>query len=128
MKSSIKSFKDKIELFRSSWSETAIEASFAGMTLAQFESATADSLQVRSDIEALKLQLKAKRTERANIDLVTQEVLELVVNSVRGTAGFGINCPLYRNMGYRSKLEQKTGKTNKSLTPSVTATVSATAA
>jgi hypothetical protein len=128
MKSSIQSFMDKIELFRASWREIALESSFAGMTLAQFEAATADSLTVRSEIEALKLQLKAKRTERANIDLITQDVLELVVNSVRGTAGFGMNSPMYRNLGYRSKLEQKTGKTNKSPTTSVTAAVSANAA
>ena len=111
------SFLDKISLFRTSWREAAEEASFAGLTLAQFETATADSLTVRSEIEVLKLQLKAKRTERSNIDLVTQDVLELVVNSVRGTADFGVNSPLYRNLGYTRKMDRGTGKTNKSLTP-----------
>lgn len=121
------SFLDKISLFRTSWREAAEEASFAGMTLAQFEAATADSLAVRSEIEVLKLQLKAKRSLRTNIDLVTQDVLELVVNSVRGTASYGVNSPLYRNLGYTRKMDRKTGKTNKSLTASAP-TVPATAA
>jgi len=37
MPNSIQSIMDKIELYRTSWRDGAAEASFAGMTLTQFE-------------------------------------------------------------------------------------------
>lgn len=119
---SMKSVKDKIELYRTAWRDGAVEASFAGMTLSQFEAATSVPLDLRSEIAELELELKRKKAEMADSDLTALGLLKLVVNSVRGTAGFGDNSPLYANLGYVRMQDRKSGKTNKSPKPAVPAT------
>ena len=119
---SMKSVKDKIVLYRTAWRDGANEASFAGMTLSQFEAATSVPLDLRSEIAELELELKRKKAEMADADLTALELLKLVVNSVRGTAGFGDNSPLYANLGYVRLQDRKSGKTNKSPQPTVPAT------
>ena len=119
---SMKSVKDKIVLYRTAWRDGAAEASFAGMTLSQFEAATSVPLDLRSEIAELELELKRKKAEMADADLTALELLKLVVNSVRGTAGFGDNSPLYANLGYVRLQDRKSGKTNKSPQPAVPAT------
>ena len=119
---SMKSVKDKIVLYRTAWRDGATEASFAGMTLSQFEAATSVPLDLRSEIAELELELKRKKAEMADADLTALELLKLVVNSVRGTAGFGDNSPLYANLGYVRLQDRKSGKTNKSPQPTVPAT------
>lgn len=103
----------RIQKFRLSWREMAPEASFAGMTLAQFEEAVSGSLAVRDEIESLESQLDGKKAEKLIADAAANEVLDLVVNSVRGTPGFGQDCPLYRAFGYVRKSERKSGLTRK---------------
>lgn len=119
---SMKSVKDKIELYRTAWRDAAAEVSFTGMTLSQFEAATSVPLDLRSEIAELELELKRKKAEMADADLTALKLLKLVVNSVRGTAGFGDNSPLYANLGYVRLQDRKSGKTNKSPKPAVPAT------
>jgi len=116
------SVRDKIELYRTAWRDAAAEASFAGMTLSQFEVAMSQPTDLRDEIAALELELKRKKAERADADLAALELLKLVVNSVRGTAGFGDNSPLYANLGYVRMQDRKSGKTNKSPKPAAPAT------
>ena len=122
MSNTIMSVKDKIELYRTAWRDGAAEVSFAGMTLSQFEAAISQPLDLRGEIAALELELKRKKAEMADADLTALELLKLVVNSVRGTAGFGDNSPLYANLGYVRMQDRKSGKTNKSPKPAVSAT------
>lgn len=116
-----KTIVDRIQKFRLSWREMAPEATFAGMTLAQFEEATTSPFTVRGEIETLKSQLEGKKAERLIVDATANEVLDLVVNSVRGTPGFGQDCPLYRAFGYVRKSERKSGLTRKGLKPAADA-------
>ena len=111
----------RIQKFRLSWREMAPNASFAGMTLVQFEDAVSDPLTVRDEIEALESQLEGKKAEKLIADASANEVLDLVVNSVRGTPGFGQDCPLYRAFGYIRKSERKSGLTRKGGKPAVDA-------
>lgn len=111
----------RIQKFRLSWREMAPTASFSEMTLAQFEEAVSDPLTVRDEIEALESQLEGKKAEKLIVDAAANEVLDLVVNSVRGTPGFGQDCPLYRAFGYVRKSERKSGLTRKSKSTAVDA-------
>ena len=111
----------RIQKFRLSWREMAPNASFAGMTLVQFEDAVSDPLTVRDEIEALESQLEGKKAEKLIADGIANDVLDLVVNSVRGTPGFGQDCPLYRAFGYVRKSDRKSGLTRKSGTTAVDA-------
>jgi hypothetical protein len=104
---------DRIQTFRRSWREMAPDATFAGMTLAEFEAAVSAPLALRDEIVALETQLGGKKTEKLVADMAANELLDLVVNSVRGTPGFGQDCALYRACGYVRKSERKSGLTRK---------------
>ena len=103
----------RIQKFRAAWRELALDSTFAGMTFVEFEAASAAPITLRAEIEALEKQLEGTKTERANADLAANALLELVVNSVRGTPGFGSNSALYRACGYVRKSERKSGLTRK---------------
>jgi hypothetical protein len=104
---------DRIQTFRAAWRELAPDSAFAGMTLLQFEEASSASLDVRSAIVALGKQLDGKKTEKSKSDATVNELLALVVNSVRGTPGFGHDSALYRAFGYVRKSERKSGLSRK---------------
>ena len=106
---------DRITLFRTAWKELAPSESFAGMTLSGFEAATALPLTLRDQILGLEKQLEARKTDRAKADTAANVVLDLVVNSVRGTQLYGPDSSLYRALGYVRKSERRTGLTRKGL-------------
>jgi hypothetical protein len=118
-----KDIVDRIETFRASWRELALDATFAGMTLAEFEVAVSVPLNLRGDIVALEKQLEGKKTEKSIADVTANELLDLVVNSVRGTPGFGQDCALYRACGYVRKSERKSGLTRRATKTAVNANV-----
>ena len=111
-----KNIVDRIQTFRASWRELAPDATFAGMKLAEFEVAGAAPLSLRDEISALEKQLDGKKTEVSMADVTANELLDLVVNSVRGTPGFGQDCALYRAFGYVRKSDRKSGLTRKGVT------------
>ncbi len=80
---------DRIMTFRAAWRELAPTATFAGMDLAEFEEASGLPLSLRADIATLELQLDGKKSAKADADMAATDLLDLVVNSVRGTPGFG---------------------------------------
>jgi hypothetical protein len=103
----------RIETFVASWRELAADATFAGMTLAEFEVAVSAPLVLRAEIMALEKQLEGKKIGKSDADLAANGVLDLVVNSVRGTPGFGPDCALYQAFGYVRKSDRKSGLTRK---------------
>jgi hypothetical protein len=104
---------DRIAVFRAAWREMAPDASFAGLTYAQFVEAAELPLTVRAEILAMERQLNGKRAERSLADEAASEMLTLVVNSVRGTPGYGEDCPLYRAFGFIRKSDRRSGLTRK---------------
>ncbi len=106
---------DRITLFRTAWKELAPRESFGGMTLADFETATALPLALRDQILALEKQLVGRKTDRTKADTAANAVLDLVVNSVRGTQLYGPDSSLYRALGYVRKSERRSGLTRKGL-------------
>ena len=105
---------DRIQHFRKTWKDVAPDASFAGMTLVEFEAASEPPITVRGEIVTLQNQLRGKIGERSNLDQAANELLDMVVNSVRGTPGFGPNSPMYRALGYVPKNERRSGLTRSS--------------
>jgi hypothetical protein len=98
---------DRIQKFLAAWRELAPGATFAGMTLAEFEVAVSAPLNLRADIVALETQLDGKKAEKLDADLAADVVLDLVVNSVRGTPGFGQDCAV---SGLRIRPEERAEK------------------
>lgn len=128
MAKSLVQVMDRIQLFQAVWLELAPEETFAGMTLAEFEAAISPPASIRASILSIEKRLEGKKTERAEADLEAMALLDLVVNSVRGTPGFGANSALYRALGYVRKSERKSGMTRKSKASTVNPTVDTNAA
>ena len=104
---------DRIRETLSAWNENAPDAKFADMTLEEFETAVQPPITIRKDIVTLAKKLSSKKTKRADADKAAGDVLELVINSVRGTPGFGPDSAMYRACGYVRKSERKSGLTRK---------------
>jgi hypothetical protein len=104
---------DRIEVFRAAWREIAPGAVFAGMTYEQFVEASEPPLAVREEILAMERQLNGKKAERSIADETASTMLALLVNSVRGTPGYGEDCPLYRAFGFIRKSDRKSGLARK---------------
>ena len=95
------------------WRQIAPAASFGGMTLAEFDSEVAQSIEIRNRVTELETELAAALGRRALADLVTNEKLKLVVNAVKGNPAYGENSDLYRAMGYVPAAERASGLTRK---------------
>lgn len=79
------------------------------MTIDEFEEASKAPLALRDEIRDLETMLARKRMERKKVDANASQLLDLVVNSVRGTPGFGEDCALYNGFGYTRKKDRKSG-------------------
>lgn len=91
------------------WEDLAPDASFAGLTLAQFKTKVKPSFDTRTEVSTLETQLKAARQSRNNADAVSNDAALNVVNGVRSAPGFGENSALYKALGYVPKNERKSG-------------------
>ena len=105
---------DRIGTFQAAWLENAPDAVFAGMTLEQFKEATKAPGELQEEILALVQQTARRKVESLKAMASVNEVLDLVVNSVKGTPKFGADSALYRSLGYVRKSERRTGLTRKS--------------
>lgn len=104
---------DRIRETLSAWKEIAPDAKFADMTLEEFETATKAPATIRKEIDSLDKRLSSKKTKRSDADKDAGDIVELVINSVRGTPGFGPDSDLYRACGYVRKSERKSGLSRK---------------
>ena len=98
------------------WEDLAPDASFAGLTLAQFKTKVKPSFDMRTEVSTLETQLKAARQSRNNADAVSNDA----VNGVRSAPGFGENSALYKALGYVPKNERKSGLVRPSTNPVTT--------
>jgi hypothetical protein len=107
----------KVEQVVTAWEQVAPDAEFAGMTLAAFKTAVADSFTARERGAELEAELSANLARRAVADASTNDKLKLVVNSVKGHPSYGENSDLFRAMGYVTAADRATGLTRKTATP-----------
>ncbi len=91
------------------WEEHAADATFAGLTLTQFKAKVKPSLDARAVIESLERQIDGTRVDRDNADVVSDQIANNVVNSVKGDPTFGENSALYASFGYIRKDDRKSG-------------------
>lgn len=104
---------ERIGIFLAAWREIAPQASFAGMTLAEFETQTAPLIQSIQRLQALDAQYAAELKVRDEADTAARETLRLVANAVRGTPAHGEDSALYRAMGFVPLSERQSGLTRK---------------
>lgn len=104
---------ERIGIFAAAWREIAPEASFAGMTLAGFETQTAPLTQSLQQLQALDAQYAAELKTRDEADAAARDTLRLVANAVRGNPAYGEDSALYRAMGFVPLSERASGLTRK---------------
>ena len=104
-----KQVSDKIETTIEALETNAKDETFAEMTLAQFKAKVKPSLDARTKIADLRLQLQAAIKTRDESDDVSMVTCALVVNAVRGNVDFGEDSALYKALGYIPKSERRSG-------------------
>lgn len=102
---------ERVGIFIAAWREIAPEASFAGMTLAEFETATTPVEANADKLLALAAQTSAALREKGEVESTARVLLRKVANSVRGDDAYGEDSPLYRAMGYVPLSERRSGLT-----------------
>jgi hypothetical protein len=100
-------FAQQREQIIAPWREFAPNATFANLTLPQFEVESQTALDVRSRMAALQTQLTGIKIERNQADETRAEFFVSVSNSIRGDPDFGLNSSLYRSLGFVPKMERK---------------------
>ena len=113
MPNSPKNTAERIERMVNAWRTLAPEKTFGGMTLAQFEAATAPSRDTRARIEDLNDQLTKEIADRDAADDVSAAKAQQVVAGVLADPTEGPDSPLYEAFGYTRKSERKSGLTRK---------------
>ena len=111
MNSNPKAIGDQLESILAGWEEQAANSTFAGKTLPQFKQAVKPSLDARATIKDLVQQTDAARVDRDNADPASMELVQMVVNSIKGDPNYGENSALYANIGYVRKDDRKSGLT-----------------
>ena len=113
MKSRPKHVPTLAALVGTAWNDHSADAQFAGMTLAQFQTATKTSTDTRDAVTSLTAQRRAKMDERNAADVASRNTIQMVVGAVRSDPAHGPDSPLLAAMGYVTRSARKTGKTNK---------------
>jgi hypothetical protein len=104
---------DRVGIFQAAWREIAPEASFAGMTLAEFEIKTAPLAQSTARLLALDAQYAAELKARDEAETAAKETMRMAAHGVRGNPLFGEDSSLYCAMGFVPLSERQSGLTRK---------------
>ena len=117
MPGSPKQFSEGVQKVIDAWTALAPDASFGGMTLAQFKTKVKPSFDTRATIVTLENQMTQALDNRDDADVESAAAQQLVVNAVKGDPDYGDNSDLYEAMGYVRKSERKSGLSRKKTPP-----------
>ena len=115
---------EKLQTMISAWETLRPTKTFAGMTLEQFKAKVQPSLAAREQLSLLQSQAEDHRATRHDSDSASMELVQLVVNSVKGDPEEGETSGLYSAMGYVPKNQRRSGLTRKSQSTPPLATAS----
>ena len=117
-----KRFGDKLTNLLATWSTFAPETKLAGMSLAEFKTAMAGSVETREQLDNLRLKIKGLIAERSVCDKAGSVIVARIVAGVLADADLGPNSGFYRALNYIPKDERASGLTRKSTDTSDTDT------
>ena len=100
----------KAKVIADAWEELAPDATFAGMSLAQFRNKTKASQDARDERSSLRARQRGKREEVASADSVTRKANKQVVAAVVADATHGSDSALYAAMDYVTDSQRQTPK------------------
>jgi hypothetical protein len=102
------------------WSTIAPNATFAGMTLAQFKTKVQPTFDTRAQIDGLNAQLTAAIDHRDTADVATNAAVQLVVSAVKGDPNYSDDSDLYDAMGYVRRSDRASGLSRSKTPPPAT--------
>ncbi len=108
-----RSINASLENLLRAWEELSADASFGGMTLEEFRTATAPVFTNRRRIAWLDQERASMMAARSAADRDGIGQYLLVVNSIKGSPAHGEDSPLYRSLGYKTRTERRSGLTRK---------------
>jgi hypothetical protein len=103
----------KIAQVTHGWEISCAEQPFAEMTLEQFKQVLHPCEDTKAKFAAADAQWETARRERNAAYAKALEVIQLVVNSVKGHPKFGVDSAVYSAMGYIAKSERRSGLTQR---------------
>ena len=118
-----KTVEDATNQILNAWQTLAPTATFAGLTLAQYQAKVQPSFDARTKIAALEDQTTSALDARDVADKTTNAVNLQVVNGVKGDPKYGDDSDLYDAMGYVRKSDRASGLSRRG--PTATATAAA---
>jgi hypothetical protein len=104
---------ERVGIFQAAWREIAPEVSFAGMTLAEFETQTLPVATSAQRLKTLEVQYAAELKARDEADAMAREAMRIVAHAVRGNPAYGEDGALYRAMGFVPLSQRQSGLTRK---------------
>lgn len=108
-----KEVASKLTTLISAWETLQPTKLFAGMTLEQFKARVQPSLQMRTQLSTLRNQATQSLTLRYQHDSSSQDLVNRVVNAIKGDPDEGDDGPLYAALGYIPKSQRLSGLTRK---------------
>ena len=112
-KNTPKANEEKMRKMLNAWETLARNKSFGGMTLEEFQTATARPLDSRARLEVLQNQVAAETNTRDDEDEKWFVIAKRVIAGVAADPTEGTNSPLYEAMGRVRDSERKSGLTRK---------------
>ena len=100
---------EKLSKLVAAWQDHAPDKMFGGMELAEFKTKVQPSFDAREALKAAERQVKDAQNRRTDSDVVTQRLVQLVINSIKGDPTVGDDSSLYEAAGYVRKSERKSG-------------------
>ena len=112
-----KTAEEKMDTMLNAWKTLAAGKTFAGMTLADFETLVGNSKQPRARLAELADEMTREQARRDANDALFLEKAAMVVAGVVADSTEGANSALYQAMGYVRKDDKKSGLTRKKKAP-----------
>lgn len=110
---------EKLSRLEQAWQDLAAEKSFGGMTLTEFKAKAQPSLDAREAVQVAVTQMVDATTRRQAADVETLQLVQLVVNSIKGDPELGDDSALYEAAGYVRRSERRSGLSRKAKTAQV---------
>jgi hypothetical protein len=108
-----KANEEKMNKMLNAWRTLALEKTFGGMTLAQFEALVNDAMEARVTVSSLDDSRTQAIAIRDNTDNTFLQKAQLVVNGVFADPTEGDDSAIYEAMGYVRKSNRSSGLTRK---------------
>ncbi len=105
--------EEKIRELKNAWETLTPAKSFAGLTVAEFNTQIAPSLIARTAIASLESQITEAKNQREDADKVSLAIVQRVIAGILADPTEGPDSSLLEAAGRVRKSERKTGLTRK---------------